>query len=207
MPLSYFIKYNVLILGIPIYWLGFPGPAGKETTCNAGDHGLISGSGRSPAEVIGYPLQYSWASMVAQMVRNLPAMWETWIWSLDWEDSLEKVKATPPVFWPGEFHGQSMGLQRVRHDWATFTSLWIEVNMQGDYTAFTYSFPYLEPVCCSMSGSNCCFWICIQISQEAGQVVWYSHLLKNFPQFVVIHTVKAFSSVQSLSHVWLFATP
>ena len=55
-----------------------------------------------------------------------------------------------------------------------------------------YSFPNLEPVCYSMSGSNCCFLTCIQISQEAGQVVWYSHLLKNFPQFVVIHTVKGF---------------
>ena len=53
-----------------------------------------------------------------------------------------------------------------------------------------YSFSYLEPVWCSMSSSNCCFLICIQISQEAGQVVWYSHLFKNFPQFVVIHTVK-----------------
>ena len=53
-----------------------------------------------------------------------------------------------------------------------------------------YSFSYLEPVCCSMSSSNCCFLTCIQISQEAGQVVWYSHLLKNFPQFIVIHTVK-----------------
>ena len=58
-----------------------------------------------------------------------------------------------------------------------------------------YSFPYLEPVCCSMSSSNCCFLTCIQISQEAGQVVWHSHLLKNFPQFVVIHTVKDFSIV------------
>ena len=55
-----------------------------------------------------------------------------------------------------------------------------------------YSFPDLEPVCCSMFGSKCCFLTCIQISQEAGQVVWYSHLLKNSPQFVVIHTVKGF---------------
>ena len=58
-----------------------------------------------------------------------------------------------------------------------------------------YSFPDLEPVCCSMSSSNCCFLTCIQISQEAGHVVWYSHLLKNFPQFVVIHAVKGFSIV------------
>ena len=58
-----------------------------------------------------------------------------------------------------------------------------------------YSFPNLEPVFCSMSSSNCCFLTCIQISQEAGQVIWYSHLLKNFPQFVVIHTVKGFGVI------------
>ena len=58
-----------------------------------------------------------------------------------------------------------------------------------------YSFPDLEPVCCSMSSSNCCFLTCVQISQEAGQVVCYSHLLKNFPQFAVIHTVKGFGIV------------
>ena len=58
-----------------------------------------------------------------------------------------------------------------------------------------YSFPNLEPVCCSMSGSNCCFLTCIQISQEAGQVVWYSHLFKNFPQFVVNQVVKCFNVV------------
>ena len=56
-------------------------------------------------------------------------------------------------------------------------------------------FPNLEPVCGSMSGSNCCFLTCIQISQEAGQVVWSSHLLKNFLQFIVIHTVKSFDMV------------
>ena len=58
-----------------------------------------------------------------------------------------------------------------------------------------YSFPDLEPVCCSMSSSHCCFLTCTQISLEASQVVWYSHLLKNFPQFVVIHRVKRFSIV------------
>ena len=55
-----------------------------------------------------------------------------------------------------------------------------------------YSFPYLEPVCCSMSSSNCYFLTCIQIYQKAGQAVWYSYLFKNFPQFLVVHTVKVF---------------
>ena len=58
-----------------------------------------------------------------------------------------------------------------------------------------YFFSYLESVGCSMSSSNCCFLTCIQISQEAGQVVWYSHFFQNFPQFVVIHTVKGFGIV------------
>ena len=53
-----------------------------------------------------------------------------------------------------------------------------------------YSFPDLAPVCCSMSSSNCCFLTCIQISQKADEVVWYSHFSKNFPQSIVIHTVK-----------------
>ena len=60
--------------------MGFPGSsAGKESTCNAGDPGSIPGSGRSAGEGIGYPLQYSWASLVAQLVNNTPAMWETWV--------------------------------------------------------------------------------------------------------------------------------
>ena len=58
-----------------------------------------------------------------------------------------------------------------------------------------HSFSYLEPVCCSMSSSNCCFLTCIQVSQQAGQVVWYSHLFQNFPQFIVIHIVKGFCIV------------
>ena len=58
-----------------------------------------------------------------------------------------------------------------------------------------YSCPNLEPVCCSMSGSNCGFLTCIQVSQEAGKVAWYFHLFQNFSQFVVTHTVKVFTTV------------
>ena len=61
-----------------------------------------------------------------------------------------------------------------------------------------YSFPNFESVRCSMSGSNCCFLTCIQISQEAGKLVWYSHLFQNFPQFAVIHTVKGFGVVNKV---------
>ena len=78
---------------------------GKESVCNAGDPGLIPGLERSAGEGIGYPLQYYWASLVAQLVKNLPAMQETGVRSLGWENPLEKGKATTSVFWPGEFHG------------------------------------------------------------------------------------------------------
>ena len=67
-----------------------------------------------------------------------------------------------------------------------------------------YSFSYLEPVCCSMSSSNCCFLTCIQVSQEASQVVWYSHLFQNFPQFIVIHTVEGFGVVNKADQSWVF---
>ena len=65
-------------------------PVDKESVCNAGDPGSIPGLGRSAGEGIGYLLQYSWASFVAQLVKNPPAMWETWVRSLGWEDPLEK---------------------------------------------------------------------------------------------------------------------
>ena len=64
------------------------------SACNAGDLGSIPGLERSTEEGIGYPLQYSWASLVAQLVKKLPAMWESWLQSLGWEDPLEKGKAT-----------------------------------------------------------------------------------------------------------------
>ena len=66
----------------------------KQSACNAGDPGSFLGSGRKAGEGIGYPLQYSWASLVAQLVKNPHAMWETWVLSLGWEDPLEKGKAT-----------------------------------------------------------------------------------------------------------------
>ena len=67
---------------------------GKESTCNTEDSGLIPGSGRSAGEGIGCPLQYLWASLVAQLVKNPPVMWETWVQFLGWEDPLGKGKAT-----------------------------------------------------------------------------------------------------------------
>ena len=98
-------------------WEGSPESSiHKESACNAGDPGSITGSGRSTGEEIGYSLQYSWASLVAQLVKNPPVMQETWVRSLGWKDLLEKGMTThssTPVFWPGEFHGLYTGSQRV----------------------------------------------------------------------------------------------
>ena len=78
-----------------LYLLGSPDSSvGKESTCNAGDPGLIPEWGRSTGGGIDQPLQYSWASLVTQLIKNLSAMQETWVLSLIWEDPLEKGKAT-----------------------------------------------------------------------------------------------------------------
>ena len=90
---------------------GFPDSSvGKESTCNAGDPGSIPGLGRSVGEGIGYPLQYSWASLVTQVIKNPPAMWEAWVRSLGWEDPWRRERLPTPVFWPGH-HGLAWDLQ------------------------------------------------------------------------------------------------
>ena len=109
------------------FHLPFPGSsAGIESTLNAGDPSSIPGSGRSPGEGIGYPRQYSWSSLVAQTVKNLPAMLETWFWSLGWEDPLEEGLATHSsilawrILWTDEPSGLQFRMSwRVGHDWAT----------------------------------------------------------------------------------------
>ena len=103
-------KTNSILFCSELYKKGFPDSSvGKEPACHAGDPSSIPRLGRSAGEGIGYPLQYS--SLVAQLVKNLPEMWETWARSLDWEDALEKAKAVHSsilawtVPWPGQFHG------------------------------------------------------------------------------------------------------
>ena len=97
--------------------MGFPGSsAGKESACNAGDPSLILGPGRSPGEETGYPLQYSWASLLAQMVKNPPAMlrpgFDPWVGKIPWRRAWQPTS----VFLPGL---QSVGSQRVGYDWVT----------------------------------------------------------------------------------------
>ena len=109
------INIDLMMFVIPFFFflmtkiesMGFPGSsAGKESACNAGDLSSIPGPGSSPGEEIGYPLQYSWASLVSQMVKNLPAMRETWVWSLGWVVPLEEGMANHSSILAGESHGQ-----------------------------------------------------------------------------------------------------
>ena len=83
-----------------ITWLPYSS-VGKESTRNAGDPGSIPGLGRSAGDGIGYPLQYSWVSLVAQLVKNPPVIWETWVGKIPWR----REQLPTPVFWPGDCHG------------------------------------------------------------------------------------------------------
>ena len=94
-----------LVFVLCLELMGLPDSSvGKEFSCNTGDPNLIPGLERSTGEGIGYPLQYSWASLLAQLVKNPPAMQETWVQSLGWEDPLEKERLPTPVLWPRAFH-------------------------------------------------------------------------------------------------------
>ena len=122
-PIEYtFLFLRQLIYVSDRYMSRFPGgSAGKESSCNAGHPGSIPGLGRTPGEGIGYPPQYSWVSLVAQTVKNLPAMWKTWARSLGWEDALEKgIAASSSVLaWRISWTVSSMGSLRVGHDLTT----------------------------------------------------------------------------------------
>ena len=78
---------------------------GKECICNSGEPSLTPKLERSTGEGIGYPVQYFWASLVAQLIKNLPAVWKTWVRSLDWKGPWRRERLPTPAFWPGEFHG------------------------------------------------------------------------------------------------------
>ena len=115
----------------------------KESACQAGDPILIPGSGRSAGEGIRYRLQYSWASLVAQLIKNPPAIRETWVRSLDWEDPLERGRATHSSILPGEFH-----------------TIVCEVRKnQTQLSDFHFYFSYQEHVLFFI----CCFFSIVQI--------------------------------------------
>ena len=120
---KYFLIQHFTWSFLQIYEYFPDSSVGKESACNAGEPGLIPGLGRSTREGIGYPLQYSQASLVAQLVKNLPTMQESWVLFLGWEDPLEEGMATHPSILAQKIPWtvQSMGSQRVGHDGATFT--------------------------------------------------------------------------------------
>ena len=128
--------------------MSFPDSSvGKDSTCNAGDPSLIPGLGRSTGEGIGYPLQYSWASLVVQLVKNPPAMLETWVRSLGWEDPLEKGKATHSntlawrIPWT-TVHGDTKSQKRLSDFHFHYITLYM---LNTYYSDFSYS--------------HCCSWI------------------------------------------------
>ena len=121
---------------------GFPhSSVGKESTCNAGDPRLIPGSERSTGEGKGYPLQYSWASLVAQLVKNLPAMRKIWVRSLGWEDPLEKGKATHSsilawrILWKGAWRAM---VHRVTEDATERRALSLSIKIFQDLNRKIY---------------------------------------------------------------------
>ena len=131
----------------------------KESACNAGDHGSISGLGRSAGEGIGYSLQYSWASFVTQPVKNPPAMWGTWVRSLDWENHLEQGKATHSSIraWRISWLYSQWG-HRTGHDWATFTSFhFIYISVYMSIPIFQFILPPYLPITISLSSASVLF--------------------------------------------------
>ena len=146
------------------------GSAGKAFACKAGDLGSIPGLGRSAGEGMGYPLQYSWASLVAQLVKNLPAMWETWVRSLGWEDPLEKGKATHSsvLAWRIPWTVYSPRGCRVGHDRATLTPSVTPHSGSWKLSLSAALFPaYRSP------SSNCCFLGFVR--PQSCEVLLYTH--------------------------------
>ena len=113
--------------------MGFPDRSvGKESACSAGDPGSIPGSERSAGEGIGYPLQYSWPSLVAQLVMNLPTKQETWVGKIPWR----RERLPTPVFWPGESHGLNESVLRIR--WPKYWSFSFNINPSNEHPGLIY---------------------------------------------------------------------
>ena len=126
-----------------LYPRAFPGSSvGKESTCNVGDPTSVPGSGRPTGEGIGYPLHYSWAFLVTLMVKNPPATQEIWVQSLDWEDPLEKGKATHSsilawrISWTIQFMGSQKSQTRLSD--SLYFPGWIPSFLKAAWTFFFF---------------------------------------------------------------------
>ena len=130
-------------------WIPFPDSSvGKESACSARDPSSIPWSGRSAGEGIDYSLQYSWASLMAQLVKTLPAMQETWVWSLGWEDPLEKGKATHSsiLAWRIPWTVYYTGSQRVVRDWLSLSISLVLWSFSSHSQSFFFLHKYFSSV-------------------------------------------------------------
>ena len=133
---------------------GFPGGSdGKDSACNAGDPSLIPELRRSPGEGIGCPLQYSRTSLVAQTVKNLPAMQEIWLWSLDWDDPLEKGKAGYPLQYSGLENPHGQRSLAGCSPWVTKSWTWLNTGTVPQ----TLSLFCLHSLLCAPT--SLCWWV------------------------------------------------
>ena len=139
--------------GLLFHFIQSCSSACKESASNTGDPGSLSWSGRFPGEEIGYPLQYSWASLVAQMVKNLPTMLETWVQSLVWAEALEKRMAThssiftwevPRTEEPGRYSPRSLAgtAPGVQKSWTQ----WRGASLTTDASGFAYIISFIIPI-------------------------------------------------------------
>ena len=161
---------------------GFPGSsAGKESICNAGDPGSIPGLGRCPGEGIGYPLQDSWASLVAQTVKNPPAMWQIWVRYLGQEDPLEGGLAThssilawriPTDRRAWQLQLQSMGSHRVGHDWAANTDTHTQTHRHTHRHTHTHTHISMFMWNNECVGARMWMYVFLNLSLRANQCVF-----------------------------------
>ena len=149
---------------------GFPDSSvGKKFVCNAGDAGLIPGSGRSTGEGIGYPLHYSLASLVAQLVKNLPVMWETWVWSFGWEAPLEN---SMHVYSPCRRIPWMYIVQGVEKSWTGLSDIYFHINSSQEVVPTPYTL--------TQHALNVCFrW---SIMQPLWKSDWFSVVWQNMLQ-------------------------
>ena len=162
-------------------WFSFPGGSKrKECTCNAGDPISIPGSERSAGEEMGYPLQYSWASPMAQLVKNSTAMWDTWVQSLGWENLLEKEMATHSsiLAWriPWTEEPDRLWLQRVRHNWV--------INSLLSYLIYVVCTVYI------IFSFKIMQWVCPMLLKYLPQIYFTGYIFHNI---VVVWLIKCAS--------------
>ena len=155
---------------------------GEESTCNAGDPGSIPGLGRSTGEGIGYSLHDLWASLVAQLVKNLPAMRETWVGKIPWR----REWLPTPVFWPGEFLGPYSPWGRKELDMTEWLSLSPHIHFASHGSRSHFNFQILLYKKYILGASLVTQWqrICLPIQETHGVNPWYGKMPHAMKQLI-----------------------